>query len=84
MLRYQGVPKRQLLKDVYRGWRSFGVRPRRGKVFPPLRIGKETLALLYELAQKLTNGRLDVANITPEEVEADMTAIIREWQQTVR
>jgi hypothetical protein len=52
MLRYDRIPKRQLLKKVCRGWRSLGIHPPRGKAFPPLRIGKETVALLYNLLQK--------------------------------
>jgi hypothetical protein len=32
------TPKRQLLKTLYRSWRSLGVSARRGAVFPPLRV----------------------------------------------
>ncbi|MGH6826170.1 DUF5681 domain-containing protein [Methyloceanibacter sp.] len=84
MLRYAHIPKRQLLKDVYRGWRSLGARPPRGKVFPPLRIGKERVELFYELLRRWKDGRLDVLNSTFEELTAEIMAIAHERQQAVK
>jgi Family of unknown function (DUF5681) len=50
--RYQSMPKRVLLKEVYRSWRAIGARARRGRTMPPLRVGKqvieETIGLIKE------------------------------------
>lgn len=48
-MRYEGMPKRKLLKELFRAWRSLGVRPRRGFVFPPMRFGRDLLAMLYDI-----------------------------------
>ncbi len=80
LLRYACTPKRQLLKDVYRGWRSLGVHRPRGKVFPPAQIGVENFELLVDLAQRFQEGRLDIDN-PPEELQAEIAAIILERQQ---
>ncbi len=84
MLRYQCIPKRQLLKDVYRAWRSLGMHLPRGKVFPPLRAGKWMLELLFEVRQSVRDGRRDIDNRTPEDIQAEITTMILERQQAMR
>lgn len=79
MMRYEGISKRQLLKDVYRGWRSVGIHRPRGKLSPPLRVGKERLALLFEVVQRFRDGRLDVDS-PPEELEAEIATIMSELE----
>lgn len=81
LMRYQGVPKRELLKDVYRGWRALGVHHARGKVYPRMRVGKLTLELLFEVRQRMEDGRLDADNKTPEEIQAEIADLILERQQ---
>lgn len=80
-MRYQGIPKRQLLKDLYRGWRSLGMHLPRGKVFPPLRAAKLMLELYFEVRQRMKDGRLDVDNKTPEEIQAEIVELILERQR---
>lgn len=76
MLRYAGVAKRQLLKDLYRGWRSLGARPKRGQVLPPLHVGKRWLMLQCDVTSALWNGHLDL-----DDPWADLEAIIAKIQE---
>jgi hypothetical protein len=75
--------QRQLLKELYRGWRSLGVHSPRGRVFPSLRIGKERIELLTDLVQRFRDGRLDIDS-PPEELEAEIAAIMLDRQQAVK
>ncbi|ODR95021.1 hypothetical protein AUC70_04530 [Methyloceanibacter stevinii] len=77
MMRLECIPKRQLLKDVYRGWQSIGLSTRRGRLFPPLRYGKTLVALLLELVRRVRNGYLD-GSAAPEDIEADLADLILE------
>ncbi len=84
MMRCQRIPKRQLLKDVYRAWRSLGMHLPRGKVFPPLRAGKWMLELLFEVRQRTDDGRLDPDDKTPEELHGEIADLILERQRGLR
>ncbi len=84
MTRYQGIPKRQLLKDVYRAWRSLGMHLPRGKVFPPLHAGKWMLELLFEVRQRTDVERPDGDNKAPEELLGEIADLILERQRGLR
>lgn len=43
MIRYDALPKRDLLKELHRAWRALGVRARRGRTLPPLRVAKQVI-----------------------------------------
>ncbi len=43
VMRYDVMPKRVLLKELYRAWRALGAHPRRGRTFPPLRFAKQVI-----------------------------------------
>ena len=47
--RFMGIPKRQLLKDLYRAWRKRGKPVPRGFTFPPLRYAKTIFDIMPEL-----------------------------------
>jgi len=81
LLDYDCVPKRQLFKDVYQGWRSLGVKIPRGRTFPPLRTGIETAGFFAELVRRFDDGHLDVDGSTLEELAAKIEAVFWEWKQ---
>lgn len=56
MGRYRAIPKRQLLKDLYCGWRSVDVRLRRGFVSPPLSFGKRLAEFSWDVAERIKDG----------------------------
>jgi hypothetical protein len=78
MMRFAGISKRQLLRDVYRGWRSLGIAMPRGRLFPPLQTGIPRIELLLDLVRRWQDGRLDVANSTAEELADKIAAVLRE------
>lgn len=48
MMRFEGMPKRILLKELYRAWKDYGMPFHRGFIFPPLRRAKEAADLIHE------------------------------------
>lgn len=60
MMRYQGLQKRRLLSDIHRGWQSLGGCAPGGWVFPPLRVGRAKLELIFDLVQRVRDGSLDI------------------------
>jgi len=38
------------------------------------------IELLFDLVLRSRDGRLDVANSTPEELQAEIVAVMLEWQ----
>ncbi len=57
-MRCEAMPKRQLLKKIHRGWRALGYRVPRGKVLPPLRVGKAHVEIMAGVLRRLGDGRL--------------------------
>ena len=51
-MRHDAMPKRQLLKEVHRGWRALGRYVPRGKVLPPLRVGKAHAEIVVGLLNR--------------------------------
>jgi hypothetical protein len=49
MMRYESMPKRVLLKELYRSWRAIGVPAKRGRTLPPLRVGKQMIEQTIDL-----------------------------------
>lgn len=68
MRRAQHLTKRQLLKAVYRGWRSLGYRVPRGATFFSLRSAKLRLEYIGEITRRVSGGRLDAENSTEAEL----------------
>ena len=81
MDRYSVMRKRDLLKTRHGAWRAIGAKRPRGIKFPPLRVGKETVDLLFDLARRSMDGRLDVTGSTPEDLAAAIDEVIRERQE---
>ena len=46
---YEIMPKRQLLKTLYRAWREIGAPRRRGWMYPPRRWGHRFLATAFDI-----------------------------------
>ena len=59
-MQYEGTTKRQLLKDVYRGWRALGHPVKRGFVFPPIGAVKDKLEIFFQLFSVFKAGHLDL------------------------
>jgi hypothetical protein len=78
MLHANFMTKRQLLKSVYRGWRELGERVPRGTTFVSLRHGKMRLEFVCEIAQRMSDGRLDVENSTTAEIAEELTDLYEE------
>lgn len=77
MDRYRTWSKRKLLKEVYRAWRSLGVRVPRGRAFPPLRYAKQTMDGIVECLA--SGGDEDTARFTalPLHIQIDALGMAR-------
>ena len=56
MMRYDTMPKRELLRAVYRAWKELGRRVPRGRTLPPLRWGEQTAATVLDMASDIQSG----------------------------
>lgn len=51
LMRYDAMPKRALLTEVYGAWRALGLRARRGQTLPPLRFAKQMIEEVHEFVE---------------------------------
>lgn len=82
MMRFLGIPKRTLLKDLYRSWKNHGHPLRRGFTFPPLRAARaisETAPTLFNLALSVIDGEIE-----QREYEARFVEVFSEMQSQLR
>jgi hypothetical protein len=56
MMRYEGTPKRALLKMVYGSWRDLGRNLRRGHTSPPLQTAIEQVNMVFDAMRELAAG----------------------------
>jgi len=69
MMRAAKTPKRHLLKTLFSGWRSLGVRVRRGVNLPDQDIVVAKLKFAYQAFEKFQSGELDVDAISRGEFD---------------
>lgn len=62
-LRSRTTTKRQLLKDVHRGWTKLGAPRSRGSVFPERGIVERKVQLMGEFVKAALSGDIDIAAI---------------------
>jgi hypothetical protein len=70
--RFLRIPKRQLLKDLYRAWRKYGRSVPRGFTFPPLRFAKtifDSMPELLNLMQEVTKEECEPHEFKERAVE---------------
>ena len=70
---YEIMPKRQLLKTLYRAWRGVGVPRRRGWMYPPRRWGHRFLAIAFDIGSDV----LADGDIASDHVDA-LNALLKE------
>ena len=58
--RYEVIPKRQLLKQLFRAWREFGLPRRRGWMLPPFKMEANLITLLVRISNELVECTMDV------------------------
>jgi hypothetical protein len=80
ILRNEAQPQRELLKTVYRQWRSFGLRPHRGQAFPPLDSAVRWLNLAADMLAADKGGEIDLASMARGEFDERARAFIASVQ----
>lgn len=59
------IRKRDLLKEVYQGWRELGYRSvRRGYIFPPLKPVQQIIEIMFEFVKAGLNGEFDLEAVS--------------------
>ena len=62
MMRYDRMPKRTLLKAVYRAWKELGRRVPRGRTLPPLKWGEQAATTVFDMASNIQSGDVDITD----------------------
>lgn len=65
-MKYQGMPKRVLLKELRRAWRSLGKNVRRGYIFPSMRIAENILESFVCLLNDYRRDRISLHEFANE------------------
>lgn len=77
-LRFRSTPKRQLLKDVYRGWARLGAPRPRGSIFPSVTVVAKKLQLMAAFVKAATSGAIDTAAIAKGQFDDDFLDFLQQ------
>lgn len=75
---HRTATKRQLLKDVHRGWTRLGAPRRRGAVFPERRIVEKKLQLMSDFVTAATSGAININAIARGQFDDDLLDFLEE------
>jgi hypothetical protein len=79
MMRNEHMTKRELLKEVYRGWRRFGLDLRRGQKLASFAVVRKPLEWLFAIFYAHLDERIDLAALARGEGSEDDIATIQEY-----
>jgi hypothetical protein len=69
LMKHDRLSKRELLKEVHRGWRALGKSFPRGKVFPPRRQGKRMLEFSREVSSRMFDEKGKIIDYSLAEIQ---------------
>jgi hypothetical protein len=82
-IRYEGMSKRTLLKELYNGWRALGRNVPRGSTFASFERTKEMLAFTYDLVTASNDGRVELEGARRGEPDSKTQRFFHSWIERI-
>lgn len=80
MMQLNATSRRELLKQVFQGWRALGIHRPRGSRFPPVEQIRRALEWRFALIAAFRSGELDAQAIGRGEFDEKAQAFLEAWR----